>query len=166
MKRIIFTVALILLFSPKLYASANYALLFDGIDDFVRVPDTNSLDLSTGMTIEAWIKSSLVSDNGPRVIVSKWNDPSGEWSYIFKDHNSSDKLRIELSKGGHNDLADLEGSTSVITGGWIHVAATYDMTNVRLFYNGAQDNVGLPKTGGGSIKNSITILHKLRNCDC
>jgi hypothetical protein len=36
--------------------AVNYALQFDGINDFVMAPDSNSLDLSTGMTIEAWIK--------------------------------------------------------------------------------------------------------------
>jgi hypothetical protein len=100
MKKIVLTLVLILIFSSPAYAMLNYALLFDGIDDFVKVPDSNSLDLSTGMTIEAWIKSDLTSDSGARVIVSKWHDPTGEQSYIFKDHNSTPNLRIELSKGG------------------------------------------------------------------
>ena len=32
------------------------ALTFDGVNDSVTVPDTASLDLSTGMTIEAWVR--------------------------------------------------------------------------------------------------------------
>ena len=31
------------------------ALSFDGTNDWVRVPDANSLDLTTGMTLEAWV---------------------------------------------------------------------------------------------------------------
>jgi len=154
MKKIILTIALTLMFNSNAYALPNYALSFDGINDFVKVPDSNSLDLSTGMTIEAWIKSNSIVDDGPRVIVSKWNDPAKEWSYIFKDHNSSDKLRIEIA----SNLADLEGSTSLLTGDWIHVTATYDLSAVNLFYNGNLDSSGLPIGPGGSIANSATDL--------
>ena len=34
------------------------ALSFDGVNDWVTVPDANSLDLSTGMTLEAWVRPS------------------------------------------------------------------------------------------------------------
>jgi hypothetical protein len=55
----------------KIIKKGNYALRFDGVNDYVRVPDNESLDLSTGMTIEAWI--NLFSIDGPKVFVSKWN---------------------------------------------------------------------------------------------
>src|SRR5207249_3382343 len=38
-----------------------------------------------------------------------------------------------------NDLADLQGGTSIPLGEWVHVAATYDTNVVRLYFNGAQD---------------------------
>src|SRR4051812_26230173 len=34
------------------------ALAFDGVNDSVAIPDSSSLDLTSGMTIEAWVKSS------------------------------------------------------------------------------------------------------------
>lgn len=34
------------------------ALSFDGIDDWVTIPDAPSLDLSAALTIEAWVKPS------------------------------------------------------------------------------------------------------------
>ena len=113
------------------------AFSLDGIDDRVRIPHDAALNPSDGFTVEAWIKSD--STAGARVIVSKWSDATGDWSYIFKDHNSSDKLRIELSAESHNDLADLAGLTSIRTGRWTHVAATYDTTSVRLYFNGVLD---------------------------
>ena len=58
MRKTILIVSLILMSSSYAQASLNYALFFDGIDDFVRVPDSHSLDLSSVMTIEAWIKSN------------------------------------------------------------------------------------------------------------
>ena len=113
------------------------AFSLDGIDDRIRVPNATALNPAAGFTIEAWIKSNATS--GPRVIASKWNDNTSDWSYIFKDHNDSDKLRIELSKDNFHDLADLSGASSVATGQWIHVAMTYDTSIVRLYFNGMLD---------------------------
>ena len=32
------------------------ALTFDGVNDLITVPDANSLDLTNGMTLEAWVR--------------------------------------------------------------------------------------------------------------
>jgi hypothetical protein len=106
--------------------------------DYIRVPDNPSLNLASGMTVCAWIRSEY--NGGARTILSQWNDYSWEHSFIFKIHNSSDKLRIELSKGYHNNLADLSGGTSIPIGEWTHVAATYDGSKVRLYVNGKEDS--------------------------
>jgi hypothetical protein len=129
------------------------ALSFDGVDDYVRIPHHPSLNPASALTIEAWIHSA--STEGPRVIVSKWGNFDD--SYIFKDHNDSDKLRIELSETVLPDLADLAGSTSIPLGTWVHVTTTYDATEgtVRLYFNGREDAslfVGL----GRLIHSSLT----------
>ncbi len=130
------------------------AAKFDGTDDYILVPDNDTLDLSDAMTITAWIKSE--STSGPRVIVSKWNDNSWDYSYIFKDHNYSDKLRITLTKGGlRGDLGDLTGAAFIPLETWIHVAATYDSDTLRLYFNGVQDGT---LSASGTIKNSATAL--------
>ena len=127
------------------------ALSFDGTNDYVFVPDDDSLDLSSGMTIAAWIYSG--STVGARVIAAKWDDNTipNQHSYIFKDHDASDKLRIELSGG-----TDLTGSTSIATGTWIHVAATFDSSTVRLYYNGVEEDNSQPRTD--SIPASTSAL--------
>ncbi|MBI1918641.1 MAG: hypothetical protein HYS12_28440, partial [Planctomycetes bacterium] len=115
------------------------AFQFDGVEDYIRIPNDPALNPRDGLTIEAWINTT--STEGPHVIASKWNDNTRDWSYIFKDHNSSDKLRIELSRDVHNDGGDLSGTTSIPLGTWVHVAATYDSSTgaVRLYFNGALD---------------------------
>lgn len=135
MKKLVLALVLVFLSSALVYAG-NYALEFDGVDDYVSVPDSNSLDLTAGMTIEAWINSYNTA--GAHVIVSKWDDftgPDQGQSYIFKDHNDSDRLRIELADVG----GDLGGGASIVTGNWTHVATTYDSNYLRLFYNGSLD---------------------------
>jgi len=139
-------VCTVLLMVSTVKAQTNYALFFDGQDDFVTIPDSDSLDLTTGMTIEAWIKS--YDTEGGRFIVSKWDDFLGEWAYGFKDVNENDKLQIHLSQGMHSDLIDLKSNTSITTHEWIHVAATYDSETARLFFNGKED---ASQPGAGAI---------------
>ena len=38
------------------------ALSFDGTDDVVTVPDDPTIDLTTGMTLEAWVRPSAATD--------------------------------------------------------------------------------------------------------
>jgi hypothetical protein len=146
------------------------ALSFDGTNDYVLVPDDDSLDLSSGMTIAAWINSG--STSGARVIAAKWDDNIGQHSYIFKDHDASSNLRIELW-----GLADIAGGTAIATGSWIHVAATFDSSTVKLYYNGAEDasavrigsipasasalRIGAVATGGTITQNFMGLMDEV-----
>jgi len=123
-----------------------YALRFDGSDDYVVVPDSESLKPREALTIEAWIKSETTQ--GARVIVSKWGPGYGP-GYIFKDHNWTDGLRLQviLAEGGEADVA---GETPIALNRWIHVAATFDSAHARLYYNGELDG---EVAGGLAIKN-------------
>jgi hypothetical protein len=117
--------------------SDDYALSFDGVDDTVTVPDSGSLDLTTGLTLEAWVQPDT-TDQG-RFILGKWNDGAGDWSYGLTIDEASDKLRLLLSQGTQADLADVLGGTSLPAGAWTHVAATYDGSQARVYVNGALD---------------------------
>jgi hypothetical protein len=129
----------------------NYALSSVDGDDFVTVPDSNSLDVSTGLTIEAWIKPASV--DWFHVIVSKWDDLRGMWSFIFKCYY--DTLSIELSQGGHSDLAVLRGTWPILVGEWVHVAVTYDSSRLVLYYNGEEDT---SSSVSGAIANSAAPI--------
>jgi ELWxxDGT repeat protein len=111
------------------------AFSLDGVDDRIRVPNSDALNLAQGFSIEAWIFSN--NTTGQRVIASKWNDDTAQHSYILKEN--SDSLRIELQGENNIRLADASGATSITVGQWTHVAVTYDTQMVKLFLNGTQD---------------------------
>ena len=125
----------------------NYALQFDGRNDyifdvgndFVKIPDCNSLDLTAGMTIEAWIKPD--TSGGLQNIVSKWAGPSPN-SYIFKasGEGASDKLYFATEGTSPNFTQYVYGNTVLPINAWTHVAATFDSSSgTKLFVNGIED---------------------------
>ena len=45
----------------SLHAQGNYALSFDGSDDYVSIPDNDALDIGTSdFSIQFWIKSMII----------------------------------------------------------------------------------------------------------
>ena len=55
-------------------ASGKYgrALSFDGTSNRVQIADSTSLDLTTGMTLEAWVFQAAGRTDGERLSRSKW----------------------------------------------------------------------------------------------
>ena len=103
------------------------ALSFDGDDDLVTVPDSASIDLTTGMTLEAWVKPEAATDW--RTVIFK--ESSGHSAYALYANGETDVPSVYL--GG---VSGALGTSELDAGKWTHLAATYDGNNLRLFVNG------------------------------
>ena len=62
------------------------ALSFDGVNDWVTVADANALDLTTAMTLEAWVNPTAMS--GWETVVLKERGP-GALSYALQAHDGA-----------------------------------------------------------------------------
>ena len=109
------------------------ALSFNGTNAFVSVADSNSLDLTTGMTLEGWVKPNAAT--GFRTLVVK--EQPGNLVYGLYANSDSNRPQSQVTLGGPPARL-LDGTTTVPTGTWTHLAATYDGTTQRLYVNGAQ----------------------------
>ena len=62
------------------------ALSFDGVNDWVTVADANDLDLTAGMTIEAWVYPTATT-NAWRTVLAK--EKSGELAYAMMANSTA-----------------------------------------------------------------------------
>jgi hypothetical protein len=104
---------------------------FDGVDDYVRVPNAASLNITGPFSIEAWIKVNAW-DYDWQAIVTK-----GDSAYRLHRYWSSDNL-----SSGFNADGDVQGAANVNDGGWHYVVTTWDGSTKNLYVDGTLDSSG------------------------
>jgi parallel beta-helix repeat protein len=122
---------------------AGKALDFDGVDDYVEVPDSDSLDVTGKITLEAWICPRNVSKNAKiQVIVAKYNHSENNGAYYLGlgGYGYKNKILLGLSNDGYHYYYMLS-NTNITANTWTHVTATSNGTHMILYINQIKDNV-------------------------
>ena len=114
-------------------ASGKYggALSFNGTNARVTIPNSPSLQLTTGMTLEAWVNPSAVS-SAWRDVVYKGNDNY----YLEATSTNGSKPDAGVIAGG--SYGDAFGTATLATNTWSFLTETYDGGTLRLYINGTQ----------------------------
>ena len=117
-----------------LKGSSNTAASFNGSTQYVDVPSSASLNISTGgVSMEAWVKPTVMPGLGNTgTIAMKASDPPYAYWLQVTDN---DRAKFGVGIAGVNHPLSAGGVVSA--GSWYHLVGTYDGTVQRLYVNGA-----------------------------
>jgi prepilin-type N-terminal cleavage/methylation domain-containing protein len=105
---------------------------FDAIDDYINVPDNDSLKIMNRITLEVWINPVLQAGSWRGIINRETASTAG---YTIRTTNSYDAastgIQFQISNGSERNVV-----SSVNNNKWSHLVGTYDGNNLKLYING------------------------------
>jgi hypothetical protein len=106
------------------------ALNFNGSNALVTINNAASLQLTTGMTLEAWVY--------PTVTGPWWGDVIYKGNDNYYLEGTSYSSGFPAMGGTLPNAPPLYGTAVLALNTWAHLAATYDGATMRLYVNGVQ----------------------------
>jgi uncharacterized protein (TIGR02145 family) len=116
------------------FGSVDAAASFNGVDSYIQIPHSTSLDFTGEITVSAWINPSRV-DIEQQTISSKgggWNRAG--WLLTL----NNDKVRWHLGDGSSEGMFDTE--KSIQPNRWTHILATWKDGVMSIYIDGVLDN--------------------------
>jgi hypothetical protein len=145
---------------------------FDGVDDYVSVPDSQSLDsITNAISVEGWINPQQpISPPSPGLglgvgVIFARRDPGVSEGFridLFADGRLSLVVRTSTSPTAQGSIFVSSNSVIQFNGQWKHLVATADTTTgqVKLFVNG-QDVALTVAFGPSAISGQISNVDNL-----
>ncbi|MDD5518382.1 MAG: LamG domain-containing protein, partial [Candidatus Omnitrophica bacterium] len=108
------------------------ALSFDGVDDFVTMGTPTSLQLTSELTYEAWVKYNSFSANYNPVVISNYWRP-----VLWRYNTGGGVFRFTVDEGAGGSW-NATGSTVVQLNTWYHVVGTFSVNEgkLKVYVNG------------------------------
>jgi len=119
------------------------ALSFNGSGDYVKVPDSSSLNPATAITISMWVKPLALRGIGLNKEL--------QYRLIAEDVSSSNlSARVRTT---NTNWGAMVGGAGMAVNSWQHVVLTYNGSKWKLYYNGQLDS---EMADSGSIASSYS----------
>ena len=130
------------------------ALSFDGVNDYVSIPDSVAIDVET-VTVSAWIKTTQTTEGE---IIEKWINTGtpARYPYVLRINNATvGKAFFRAYDGTNNPGAT--STTNINNGAWHHlVGVRRDGTDLRLYVDGVLESTATDTTTGDTT-NDLAI---------
>ncbi|MBV7339735.1 cadherin-like domain-containing protein [Chloroflexi bacterium TSY] len=116
-------------------AGNGYSMSFDGIDDYILIPDAPALRIRDNFTLSLWFRPGSTSQS-QKYLLSRNSNSGGEQVAIIYEYMDN---TVEFFSIGHSGENPRAGSQMTIADtNWHHIAYTYDGTNWVGYLDGNQ----------------------------
>lgn len=109
--------------------------------NYVIVPDSAGLDLTTQGTVMAWFYMTAFPANGTGIVRrGSLTSASTQEAYglLVVTSGSNRRVRFMLRESSGGTQRTVDGNTSLAINTWYHVAGTWGPAGLRIYVNGAQ----------------------------
>ena len=129
---------------------------FDGLNDYLDLGTSSSLNPTSTLTISAWVNISGAGTGSIPTIYSSSKSNSGSGGITLTYSNS--KFQFYLDTSGSGSWVFAESNSTVNTNQWYHLVGTWDGSTVTLYINGvAQTTTASASTIGYNTNVSAKI---------
>ncbi len=110
------------------------ALFFNGVDNYVEIPNSPSLDINTeGVTLSLWVNLKYLPTEMPAGIGPIYDSPQDR--YVIYEDKGNKELRFKVTTANGAERPGIPDS-ALVKGQWIHIAGVYDGTQAMIYMNG------------------------------
>ncbi|WP_020526973.1 LamG domain-containing protein [Flexithrix dorotheae] len=137
--------------SPNRQFLDNSAYYFDGVNDFIEIPNSSSFIFNEEFTISTWVKAKSFNTNNcesNRIIEKGDEKKIGSWGLYYDDNIGNNgcgqfdpnKMRFKFGLIGKDGIRySYGGKTNIVTGEWYFVTGIYDGEYMKLYINGQEE---------------------------
>jgi hypothetical protein len=131
------------------FGNANSAFNFDGINDLISIPDSNTLSITNNITMSAWVYVNSDNQNYHSILSKRLN---GNWSYnlslsyYFGPGGSPTEVNKVFSGRRNNSGAQWEYKFSdepIVFGQWFQITIKIENNVITFYKNGIDMGVNL-----------------------
>lgn len=128
---------------PTFSTDGGGCIQFDGVNDYVTIPDNAQLKPSTALTVTAWVKFNTFGANFLGIL-DKYNGPSNN-GYTLDIPSST--LRRARFGAGFGSFTAATGTTTLSTGVWYHICGVTNTSGtafISIYVNGVLEGSAVP----------------------
>ena len=117
------------------------SLVFNGTDEYIRVADNNSLDISDELSVFLWIKTTATAGTA----VAKYDAGASKRSWSLSVNGSGQLSGNFSSDGGFTtptNAISVASTGTINDGEWHHVGFTFIAGTIQFYIDGATDGSG------------------------
>jgi PKD repeat protein len=108
-------------------------LSFNGENDYVEIPDHESLHIKSTLTAEVWVKTCTITTQ-KRQLINKIDENGHGISLALAGDNC-----VQLMAGSESEYLTIRSTTSIPENTWTHIAVSIDPQTIVLYINGQEN---------------------------